>query len=185
MEVFYNCQGRLNFFLINFKLEYVERKCKCIFVIFLVLLLFSFPCFASSTEEDASKARSFDALQKSLLLPGWGQFSEKRYLEGAAFLSAEIFCLYKIFENNHRSNSNYALYRAAENIDDTVKYRDLTEKYDRRRNAFILGAVGIWAVNLIDMYVIVKNKKNKDKNFKIQLESGENKILGFTVTLCF
>lgn len=161
------------------------RKNKYILVYFLILFIFSLSCFGSEDEEAVPKVRSFDSLQKSLLIPGWGQFAEKRYLEGAAFLSAEIFCLYKIFENNHKSNKNYDLYKAAGNVDDTVKYRDLTEKYDRRRNALILGAIGIWAVNLIDIYVIVKNKKNKDKNFKIQLESGENKTLGFTLAFCF
>jgi len=163
----------------------VLKNNKCVFVCILALFLFSLSCFASENGQDTLKDRSFDALQKSLLIPGWGQFSEKRYLEGAFFLSAEIFCLYKIFENNHKGNENYLLYKAAGDVDDVVKYRDLTEKYDRRRNVFILGAIGIWAVNLIDIYVIVKNKKNKDKNFKIQLESGENKILGFTLTLYF
>lgn len=175
----------MNFFLINFKLGYVVKNNKSILLCFLAFLLFSLSCFASEDGEDASKDRSFDALQKSLLMPGWGQFAEKKYLEGAAFLSAEIFCLYKIFENNHRGNENYILYKAAINIEDSVKYRDLTEKYDRKRNAFILAAVGIWAVNLIDIYVIVKNKKNKDKNFKIQLESGENKTLGVTLSYRF
>ena len=158
---------------------------KSILLCFLAILFFSFSCFASEDSENASKDRLFNALQKSLLMPGWGQFAEKKYLEGAAFLSAEIFCLYKIFENNHKGNENYILYEAAINIDDAIKYRDLTEKYDRRRNVFILAAVGIWAVNLIDIYVIVKNKKNKEKNFKIQLESGENKTLGFTLTYRF
>ncbi|MFC2167932.1 DUF5683 domain-containing protein [Acidobacteriota bacterium] len=152
---------------------------------FLVLFIFSFSSFASEDGEDVSKERSFDSLQKSLVLPGWGQFAEKKYLEGVLFLSAEIFCLYKIFENNHRGNENYNLYKTAVNVDEVVKYRDLTEKYDRERNVFIMGAIGFWAVNLIDIYVIVKNKKNKDKNFKIQLESGENKMLSFTFTFCF
>jgi len=163
----------------------VIKKNKFFLFYFLVFLLFSLSCFASEEGEDSSKARSFDALQKSLLIPGWGQFAEKKYFEGAFFLSAEIFCLYKIFESNHRGNESYQLYKSAENVENTVKYRDLTEKYDRRRNAFILGAIGIWAVNLIDIYIIVKNKKKKDKNLKIQLESSENMMLGFTLTLSF
>ncbi len=158
---------------------------KSILLCFLTFFLFSLSCFASEDSADASRDRSFDALQKSLLMPGWGQFAEKKYLDGAVFLSAELFCLYKIFENNHGGKKNYILYKAAINIEDSVKYRDLTEKYDRKRNAFILAAVGIWAVNLIDIYVIVKNKKNKEKNFKIQIESGENKTLGFTLTYRF
>ncbi|GAG04715.1 unnamed protein product, partial [marine sediment metagenome] len=41
------------------------------------------------------------------------------------------------------------------------------------------------AVNLIDIYVIVKSKKKKNKNLKIQLKSGEKKTLGFTLTFRF
>ena len=175
----------MKFFFINFKLKYVLKNNIYVLVCFLALLFFSLSCFAFEDGLDTAKDRSFDALQKSLLIPGWGQFAEKKYLNGAVFLSAEIYCLYKIFENNHRGNENYLLYKEAGNVDDVLIYRELTEKYDRRRNVFILGAIGIWAVNLIDIYVIVKNKKNKDKNFKIQLESGENKILGFTFTLYF
>ena len=163
----------------------MDRNSRSIPAFFLALLFFALPCFASDDGENVSQHRSFDSLQKSLLIPGWGQFSEKKYLEGAAFLSAELFCLFKIFENNHRGNENYSLYEAAANIDDAVKYRDLTEKYDRQRNVFILAAVGIWAVNLVDIYVIVKNKKNREKNFSIQIESGENKTLGLTFTLSF
>jgi hypothetical protein len=171
--------------LINFKLRLVLRNIKEILVFFWIVFLFSSLCFSFQTGEEAAEERSFDSLQKSLLIPGWGQFAEKKYIDGAVLLSAEIFCLYKVFENNHRSNKNYDLYKAAGNVEDTVKYRNLTEKFDRRRNAFILGALGIWAVNLIDIYVIVKNKKNKDKNFNIQLESGENKTPGFTLSLNF
>lgn len=100
-------------------------------------------------------------------------------------MSAEIFCFYKIFENNHRGNENYRLYKEAGGIGDAVRYRDLTEKYDRRRNVFILTAVGIWAVNLIDIFLIVKNKENKDKNLKVRLETGENRALILSLTYSF
>jgi len=151
----------------------------------MALLLLSFSCFGSEYGEDVSEDRSFGSLQKSLLIPGWGQVAEKKYVKGAAFLSAEIFCLYKIFENNHRGNKNYLLYKEAGNAEDVIKYRDLTEKYDKRRNLFILGAFGIWAVNLIDIYIFVNNKDNKEKNFNIQLESGQNRMFGFTLSFNF
>lgn len=123
----------------------------------------------------------FTSLKKSLVFPGWGQFAEKRYIEGFLFSFSEIFILYKIFSNNHKGNSQYELYKNAANVDNAVKYRELTEKYDKRRNQFLFAALGIWAVNLIDIYVIVKNKeKNK---LKIKLESENNKSLA--VTVCF
>ncbi len=149
------------------------------------MIFFSIPSFSQEESNGPPKERGFDSLQKSLLIPGWGQLAEKRYLEGVLLLSTEIFCLYKLVANNQKGNENYRLYKAAENIDDTVKFRNLTEKYDKRRNVFILAAAGVWAVNLIDIYVIVKSKKKKNKNLKIQLKGGEKKTLGFTLTFCF
>jgi hypothetical protein len=113
---------------------------------------------------------SFGSLQKSLLVPGWGQISEKRYVEGAIFLGGEIFCLAKIFSCNHKGNTYYDLYKAADNLEDTVKYRKLTEKYDASRNRYILAAFGVWAVNLADIYVIVRGRKNNHKSLRFWLE---------------
>lgn len=158
-----------------------KRSISC----FLVVIFFSFPSFAQEESNEPTIEKGFDSLQKSLLIPGWGQLAEKKYLEGVLLLSAEIFCLYKLLANNQKGNENYRFYKAAENVDDAVIYRDLTEEYDKRRNVFILAAAGVWAVNLIDIYVIVKSKKKKNKNLKIQLESSEKKMLGFTITFRF
>jgi hypothetical protein len=124
---------------------------------------------------------TLSSLKKSLILPGWGQLAEKHYIEGALFLAAEAFSLYEIFSYNRKGNTYYQRYRDAQNIDDAVRFRDLTEDYDRKRNIFILTALGIWAVNLIDIYVIVRNK-NKQK-VKLQLKSVDQK--GMVVSLRF
>ena len=122
-------------------------------------------------------------MQKSLLLPGWGQLAEKRYLEGFLFLGAEIFSLYQIFHNNHKGNSTYDKYRQADNVEDVVRYRELTEDYDRKRNNFILAAVGIRAVNLLDIYVIVKNKEKQ--KLRLQLQSVDHKGMALTLRYSF
>jgi hypothetical protein len=123
-------------------------------------------------EDENPEKPSFGSLQKSLLFPGWGQIAEKRYIEGAIFLGATIFCLAEIFSYNHKGNANYDLYKAADNMEDTLKYRKLTEEYDTSRNQYILAAFGVWAVNLIDVYVIVKGRKNNPKNLRFGLEYG-------------
>jgi hypothetical protein len=123
-------------------------------------------------EDENPEKPSFGSLQKSLLFPGWGQIAEKRYIEGAIFLGTTIFCLAEIFSCNHKGNVNYDLYKAADNTEDAVKYRDLTEKYDVSRNRYILAAFGVWAVNLADIYVIVKGKKNSPKSLRFRLEYG-------------
>jgi len=148
------------------------------------ILLFSFgPVWAQEAEpKDTPKATKFTSLHKSLLIPGWGQFAEKRHIEAVLFLSAEVFALYKVFDANHKGNQYYDQYREADNVDDAVKYRELTEKYDIRRNQFILVAIGVWALNLIDIYFIVKNKKKN--NLRLTLESDVKK-LAFTLSYRF
>lgn len=123
----------------------------------------------------------FGPLEKSLIIPGWGQLAEKRYVEGIAFLSAEIFCLAEIAFNNHRGNQNYSLYKQATTADDAVRYRQLAEKYDTRRNQFLLAAAAVWAVNLVDIYLIVTNKEKKERAFTLKVERGENKRVSLAI----
>ena len=147
------------------------------------LLFSSVPVWSQEAEpKDTPKETEFTSLHKSLLIPGWGQFTEKRYIEAVLFLSVEVFALYKVFDYNHKGNQYYDKYREADNVDDTVKYREVTEKHDTRRNQFILVAIGVWALNLIDIYLIAKNKKKN--NLRLTLNSGVKK-LAFTLSYSF
>jgi hypothetical protein len=153
---------------------------------FSFLVLSFLPCFGQEVApEESSPEKKFASLHKSLLFPGWGQFAEKRYIEGVVFLSAEIFALYKIFSYNHKGNDVYANYRDADNIADAVHYRAKTEDYDKKRNQYLLVATGVWVINLIDIYFIMKNKDKKGKNLRLKFESGKNKSLAFTVCYRF
>lgn len=160
---------------------------KSIYIAILILLVLCIPLNANSQAEKPGERTetdySFSSLKKSLLIPGWGQLAEKRYIEGFLFFSAEIFSFYQIFSNNHKGNKYYRKYRDASSVDEAVHYRELTEKYDKHRNIYILAAVGIWAVNLIDIYVIVRRKEKR--KLELKLESGEDKRLAFTLSYSF
>lgn len=153
-------------------------------VIFFMTLLLCLSCFAEDGEEVQTKSK-FDSLQKSLLIPGWGQIVEKRYAEGLFFLSTEIFCFYKILSYNHKGNHYYDLYKKADNIGDAINYRELTEKYDIKRNTFFLAAAGVWVINLIDMYLIVKHKRKNQRNPQLKFGLNGYKELAFTVSYSF
>ena len=158
------------------------------FLILLNISLFSpLTCFSQDEEgeKETLNPKKNSSIQKSLILPGWGQISEKRYIEGVLFLSIEIFCFYKIFSYNHKGNDYYDLYKKADNVSDATHYRDLTEKYDTRRNRFILAAAGVWIINLIDTYFIVKKKDKKKKNLRLKFKLNENKDLAFTISYSF
>ena len=158
------------------------------FIILLnISLLSPLTCLSQDKEEEKTtlNQKKTSSLQKSLILPGWGQIAEKRYIEGVLFLSAEIFCIYKIFSYNHKGNDYYDLYKKADNVSDATHYRDLTEKYDTKRNRFILAAAGVWIVNLIDIYFIVKRKDKKERNLRLKFKLNENKNLAFTISYSF
>lgn len=151
-------------------------------IFFLVLFAHGIAQERKSTEE-AAKEIVFTSLSKSLLIPGWGQLSEKRYIEGVIFFSAEVFSIYKIFSYNHKGNTYYSRYKQADNVADAVKFRELTEKYDKRRNIFMLVAASIWAINLIDIYVIVRNKEKR--RLKLEINTNGKKGLAFTLNYSF
>jgi len=133
---------------------------------------------------DASVLRT---LKKSLFVPGWGQASEKRYFEAALFFCAEAVCLAGVLIYNGRGNENYLLYKKASTTEDAVRLRALTERYDKRRNRFILAAAAVWALNLVDAYLIVSGKDGKDKikNLRFRIETGEDPQLAFSLRLGF
>ena len=149
---------------------------------FLILLVHGIAQERKPTEE-AEKEVVFTSLSKSLLIPGWGQLSEKRYIEGVIFFSAVIFSIYKIISYNNKGNTYYSKYEQADTVGDAVKFRELTEKYDKRRNIFMLVAVSIWAINLIDIYVIVRNKEKR--RLKLEINTNGKKGLAFTLNYSF
>lgn len=159
-----------------------------IFISILTIIFLCLPCYSQvkkEKEKEVSVGKKINSLQKSLLIPGWGQMAEKKYPEGFLFLSVEIFCLYKVFSYNHKGNKYYDLYKKADTVGNVIQYRELLEKYDTRRNKFILAVAGIWVINLIDMYFIVRNKEKKKAKLKLEIKQNENKELVFTFSYSF
>ncbi|MFW6128881.1 MAG: DUF5683 domain-containing protein [Candidatus Aminicenantaceae bacterium] len=162
-------------------------------IIILAMFLFTSHSLAQSQEketnetqdEDDKSQKKFTSLHKSLLFPGWGQMAEKKHLKGMVFISSEIFCFYKILSNNHKGNDYYEKYQAADNEEDAIKYRELTEEYDTKRNQYMLAAAGIWIVNLLDIYLIFKKKEKNKNSFQITLFYDRNESLGINCSFSF
>jgi len=131
------------------------------FLFFLICLFLVFPLESLGEEKENKEEPKLGSLEKSILIPGWGQIAEKRYLEGIAFFTLEAVAVAGIIVNAQKGHKYYREYQNAASIPDALKYRELTEKYDIRRNKFIIAAGVVWALNLLDMYLIFK-KKNKN-----------------------
>ena len=150
---------------------------------FLLLILLPALCLAAETGQK-KEYRPLNSLQKSLLLPGWGQAAEKHYAEAFLFFAGEVFCLYGFFDQNHKGNDAYSLYRAAQSREDAVRYRAQTETLDTRRNRFLLAAAAAWVLNLADIYWIVsgRNKDTAGKKISLRLDCGEDQSLAVALS---
>ena len=102
-------------------------------------------------EKPQEKGRKLGSLEKSLLFPGWGQISEKRYIRGLTFMFSEAACLSSAVVYAVKGSHSYDNYRDAANTPDAIHYRQLTERYDKRRNISLVAGAVVWAVNLLDM----------------------------------
>jgi hypothetical protein len=132
---------------------------------------------AGRSEEPKAPARSFGPLEKSLLIPGWGQLAEGRILKGALFFAAEAFCLVAALRQNHLGNEAYLLYKAAVTQEDTVRFRAETETRDSRRNQLLLAGAAVWALNLLDIALIVRGKADSAKTLSLRIGHDETRAL--------
>jgi hypothetical protein len=139
----------------------------------------------ATANDAAAEPAGFSSLQKSLIIPGWGQLAEKRYFEGIAFLSAEVLCLAGFLSYNHSANAYYDRYQSADNREDAVRFRALAEKYDTRRNRVLLAAAAVWVVNLVDIYAIVKKNEKKQGALRLALGGGPNSELAVTLSYSY
>ena len=149
----------------------------------LICLYATAPAQTSKTTADSQDKVISPSLKKSLILPGWGQLAEKRYVEGVLCLAAEAYCLVEAFSFNHKGSTYYRKYREAGTTPEAVRFRELTEKYDKKRNTYILAAAGVWVLNLVDIYVIVKTKKTS--KIKLNIQSGQDQKMALSVSYSF
>ena len=130
----------------------------------LLAVLLAGPPALRGEEKPPEDARLRRALERSLLFPGLGQLVEKQYVKAAFFAAAEVFCLVQVARGARAGNDAYRCYRGAADGDAAAAWRRETERCDRRRNTAILGAAGVWALNMVDMFTFAKKKYGRERS---------------------
>jgi hypothetical protein len=107
------------------------------------------------------------ALERSLLFPGLGQLYEKQYAKAALFAALEVVCLAMVVVHARAGNDAYRRYRDAVAADAAAAWRLETERLDRRRNTAILGAAGVWVLNMADIFVFTRKKYGAERSLAV------------------
>jgi hypothetical protein len=123
----------------------------------------------AGAKDAATEPRGFGPLEKSLLVPGWGQLSVGRPVESALFFGSTVLCLIGAWDNNRRGSDSYVAYKAAVNSTDAARLHALTARYDRRRNQFLLAGAAVWALNLLDIALVVRGGDRSGRAWTIHI----------------
>ncbi len=152
----------------------------------LILALLLAQGMLNGETEPARDPRPRKALEKSLLFPGLGQLYEKQYVKAALFCAAEVACLALVYIHIGKGNDAYWNYRQAATAADAGAWRRETERLDRRRNAAILAAAGVWVLNMADILVFTRKKYGRESSLAFHpFYRHENQAYGAGVTCRF
>jgi len=164
---------------------FVRVKLSKLLKIFIIVFISSFINAEELklTRSDKINLTDSRALEKSLIFPGLGQLHEKKYLKGVIFITAELIAITGAILNNRHGNINYNKYRSSLTESDALFFREETEKFDRSRNLFIAAGIGVWMINMLDIYIL--KKRMGKKPIKVSLQKGINNEISFTLNYSF
>lgn len=104
-----------------------------------------------------------DAVYRSLLLPGWGQFYNREPVKGAVFASAEVAALGSALAFHLLGSTAESEYAdatpeslgvsPAEASAEAVSLRETAESRYQTRNVLLAVAGGLWAYNVLDAWM--------------------------------
>ena len=98
---------------------------------------------------------------KSFLVPGWGQFAQKRTALGVLFSALAAAGLTTAIVYAVRGSEAYENYQNAGTAEEAARYREETMDADRTRNIAIVSTVGVWGINVLDAALAERRRKKK------------------------
>ncbi len=127
------------------------------------------------------------ALFKSMLVPGWGQFGNRRYTKAAVILSLEVVCFAASLHYRGQANDARDRYEAATTIASRNHWYDFYDNKRKNRNKYAW-YVGITIfLSMFDAYVDAHlsgsplDKRNDKISFEIMPDEagGVNALVAF------
>lgn len=101
-----------------------------------------------SREPDKEKAK---AVSITMFIPGIHQLASGKYVKGTILLGSFLSCITGAVIHNNKGNDWYEKYINSTNVEKISLFRQNTEKSLKKRNFFIIGALSVWALHIIDL----------------------------------
>lgn len=108
--------------------------------------------YRSRTADGGAKKSPTLTMFKSVVFPGWGQFSNGKYIKGVIILAAESYFIYKAVDNGRKARDWRRKWKEApEEL--MVAYFDKYAEYRDSRNSYIWYTALTIFLSMFDAYV--------------------------------
>jgi hypothetical protein len=121
-----------------------------------------------ASEPDKEKPKTVSI---TMFIPGIHQLASGKYVKGTILLGSFLSCITGAVIHNNKGNNWYEKYIDSTNVEEIVLFRQKTEKSLKKRNLFIVGALSVWALHIIDL------KFFKSKKGGVKGEVGKNSFI--------
>lgn len=93
------------------------------------------------------------ALFKSMVVPGWGQFGNRKYIKGLVMLGMDVWMISSAIKYKNEASDYWKLYENSEDVISRNYYYDLYDEKRTARNKYTWFAVIVSFVSMFDAYV--------------------------------
>lgn len=93
------------------------------------------------------------ALFKSMVIPGWGQLGNRKYVKAAFFASFDVWMILKALDHKKKAADLRSQFESAIDVDIRNEYYNLYQQERTRRNKYTWYAVIISFFSMFDAYV--------------------------------
>lgn len=117
------------------------------------------------------------ALFKSMVVPGWGQFGNKRKFKALLFFSFDVWMISKALDHKKKAQDLWDIYDSFDDVATRNKYYDLYTIERNNRNKFTWYAVITSFFAMFDAYVdahLSGFPKEKEQKFSLDFTPSES-----------
>jgi hypothetical protein len=93
------------------------------------------------------------ALFKSMVVPGWGQYGNHKYIKGTLFFAADVWFISRAFKYRKDARDYWSRYEGASSIAEKNSLYSQYKTFKNKRNKFTWFAVITSFVSMFDAYV--------------------------------
>ncbi len=128
------------------------------------------------------------ALFKSMVLPGWGQYGNKKKWKALFYVSFDIWMISKALDHKKKANDLWNTYQSFDDVPTRNYYHELYDAERDRRNKYTWYAVITSFFSMFDAYVdahLSGFPKEKESKISIDFKPTEENLASVSLSIKF